>query len=144
MSGKKAREKRKGGGVGTISALWTEDGRKIVPDQKTLDATEKAAQGDRQWFDEHSGAKARLRPPISGEWPTEDEDKVAAVLVRQVRPGVRTRQPLLRGRPFMQMSINPESGEVFDIYTEAETGEDKFATKIADGLAQAWDKQRGS
>ena len=141
MSGKKAREKRKGG---TLSVLYTEDGRKMVPDQKTLDATEKAVQGDRLWFNEHSSAKARLRPPVPGEWPTEDEDKVAAVLVRQVRPGARTRQPLLRDRPFMQMNIDPESGEVLDIYTEVETEEDKFAAKISDGLAQAWDKHIGS
>ena len=55
-----------------------------------------ASEDDRVWFEQHPGAKERIRPPFSSE----GGGSGVAILVVQVAPGFRVRMPVvLSGGP---------------------------------------------
>jgi hypothetical protein len=52
---------------------------------------ERASEGDRVWFEAHSGRKFRIRPLIPGELAAKHSNYI---LVIQFRPGARLRKPV--------------------------------------------------
>ena len=55
---------------------------------------EEASEQDRLWFDAHPERTVCLRPAIPGEFPPGLADDCPYVLVRQVVPGLRLREPV--------------------------------------------------
>lgn len=91
-------------------------------------ASDAASEDDRQWFEAHPKAKARVRPCVFGEIPTPHREY--PVLVRQIKPGMRMREPLIQGwQPFVYLRIGKD-GEVVGRYTEFEGWQDATFNKI--------------
>lgn len=79
---------------------------------------ERALQSDRMYFGLRPHAKQRLRPMIPGEFPGMDLlfADCPLVLVTQVAPGVRTREPIRRQDPGSYFVLGAD-GEVLDEVT---------------------------
>jgi hypothetical protein len=60
----------------------------------TSPACEEASEQDRVWFAAHPQGTPCLRPVIHGEFPPGLADDCPYVLVRQLVPGLRLRQPV--------------------------------------------------
>ena len=58
-------------------------------------ATDKASDSDREWFENNPGEDSYIRDPFPDEFPPMPAgQKIEAVLVRQIKPGVRMRMPV--------------------------------------------------
>ena len=59
------------------------------------EATERASESDRLWFEAHPNQNHRLRPIIDGEFGrVHHKIKENFVAVEQIRPGYRIRRPI--------------------------------------------------
>lgn len=59
------------------------------------DATERASEDDRLWFEAHPDQNHRIRPIVDGEFgPGHHKIKKKAVAVEQIWPGFRIRRPI--------------------------------------------------
>ena len=93
-------------------------------------AQEEASEDDRVWFEQHPLAKGRVRAFIPNEIPVSSQ-KCEHVFVRQVKPGIRMRQPLVVGwQPFTYFRIDPETGEVLGKYSDAEAWQDQAFSQL--------------
>lgn len=67
--------------------------RRLPRGRATADPVERACAADRQWFADHPGATARIRPHVAGEFGAYEPERPGGfVVVRQIAPGMRTRQ----------------------------------------------------
>jgi hypothetical protein len=93
------------------------------PERLTSPAADRAAALDRKWFKEHPGATSRVRPYVAGEFGALMVD-CALVWVRQIRDGIRLRQPIAanqispNGHRDTYLRIDPATGSVLGRYSE--------------------------
>ncbi len=106
----------------------------LLEGDKYKQVTEQASEDDRRWFERHPNATMRLRPYVFGEFlPGAHDSSLQYVLVRQIRPGVRQREPLEPDGPIFQyLRVDPETGEVLGKYSDAPTWGDEMARKVRD------------